>query len=126
MEPKKLGIWMDYVDAHVMEFASGASKTKTVSSDFTFGPRELSLDEGENRMHHKEQHLQAEFYKKLGEVILNYEEVILFGPTNAKIELLNILRANHLFRKIKIYIEQTGKMTENQQHGFVIRHFSKN
>jgi len=123
MEPKKLGIWMDYVDAHLMEFASGASKTKALSSDFTFGPREQSS--GENRMLDKEKHLQAEYYKKLGEVILNYEEVILFGPTNAKIELLNILRANHLFREIKIYIQQTEKMTENQQHGFVIRHFSK-
>lgn len=115
---------MDYVDAHLMEFASGASKT--MSPDFTFGPKEQGLDKGENQVRSKEQRLQAEYYKKLGDVILNYEEVILFGPTNAKVELLNILRTNHLFRKIKIYIEQTDKMTENQRHGFVIRHFSKN
>jgi hypothetical protein len=126
MEPKKLGIWMDYVDAHLMEFVSGASKTKTRSSDFTFAPRKLSGVESANQVRNKEQHHQAEYYKKLGEEILNYEEVILFGPTNAKVELLNILRSNHLFREIKIYIEQTDKMTENQQHGFVIRHFSKN
>ena len=126
MGSKKLGIWMDYVDAHLMEFAAGATKTKTMSSDFTFRPKELSTGEGENQVTNKEQHLQAEYYKKLGEVILNYQEVILFGPTNATIELLNILRANHLYREIKIYIEQTEKMTVNQQHGFVIRHFSKN
>lgn len=116
---------MDHANANLMEFASGASKTKTLSSDFTFQDREHSLSRSENQMHHKEQHKQAEYYNKLGEVIRNYEEVILFGPTDAKVELFNILRANHLFRKIKIDIEQTDKMTENQQHGFVIRHFSK-
>ena len=116
---------MDYVDAHLMEFASGASRTKTMSSDFVFEPRDVSLGEGESHLQKNERHVQAEYYKRLGEVILDYEEVILFGPTNAKVELLNILRTNHLFREIKIYIEQTDRMTENQQHGFVIRHFSK-
>ena len=117
---------MDYSDAHLMEFASGASKTKTRSSDFAFGPRELGSSASEAHLHNKERQWQTEYYKKLEEVIINYDEVILFGPTNAKVELLNILRANHLYREIKIYLEQTDKMTENQQHGFVIRYFSKN
>ena len=66
-----------------------------------------------------------EFYKKLGEVIRKYEEVILFGPTNAKVELYNLLKADHLFSKVKIEVQQTDKMTENQQHAFVKHHFSK-
>jgi len=42
-----------------------------------------------------------------------------------KVELLNTLRADHLFAKIKIEVKQTGKLTENQQHAFVREYFSK-
>ncbi|MEI9909275.1 MAG: hypothetical protein WDO71_06225 [Bacteroidota bacterium] len=75
-------------------------------------------------MHNKEQHQQSEYYRKLGEVIRNYEAVILFGPTSAKAELLNLLKADNRFTKIKIEIRQTDKMTENQQYAFVREYFS--
>jgi hypothetical protein len=77
-------------------------------------------------MHNKEQHQQSEYYKKIGEIIKDYKEVILFGPTEAKTELFNILKADHLFENIKIEIKQTDKMTENQQHAFVKNHFNNN
>ena len=57
--------------------------------------------------------------------VKNYDEVILFGPTDAKVELFNILKADQHFDKIKIDIKQADKMTENQQHAFVKDHFSK-
>ena len=76
-------------------------------------------------MHNKEQHQQSDYYKQLGEIIKNYTEVILFGPTDAKVELFNILKADHHFAKIKIEFQQADKMTENQQHAFVKEYFSK-
>jgi hypothetical protein len=50
--------------------------------------------------------------------------VILFGPTDAKVELLNILRQDHHFANIKIETQQTDKMTEFQQHAFIKEYFS--
>ena len=76
-------------------------------------------------MDHKEQHEEAAYYKKLGEIMQKYDNIILFGPTNAKTELFNILRADHHFETIKIEVMQTDKMTENQQHSFVREYFSK-
>jgi hypothetical protein len=121
---KKLGIWMDHSSAHLMEFTTDPIETKTIESKFTQEVKELSLEKGENRMHNKEQHQQAEYYKKLGGIISNYKEVLLFGPTDAKVELFNGLRAGHNFEKIKIEIKQADKMTENQQHAFVKDYFS--
>jgi stalled ribosome rescue protein Dom34 len=123
MDIKRLGIWMDHENAHVIEFSS--DQTKTVSSDFNHEDRAHSLNRSEIQMHNKEQHQHAAYYGRLGDIILNYQEIILFGPTDAKKELLNFLRANHLFEKIKIDVAQTDKMTENQQHTFVKNHFSK-
>jgi len=121
---KKLGIWMDHSKAHVMEFTDPI-KTTLLSSDFTHQDKENTLGRSENQMHNKEQHLHLEYYKKLGEIIRKYEEVVLFGPTDAKVELFNMLRADHHFSNVKIEVQQTDKMTENQQHAFVKRYFSK-
>ena len=123
---KRLGIWMDHSSAHLMEFTNFAFKTKTIESNFKHEEKEHSLSKSENLMHNKEQHRQSEYYKKLKETIKNYEDVILFGPTDAKVELFNVLRKDHLFAKIKIEIKQADKMTENQQHAFVREHFSSN
>ena len=122
---KKLGIWMDHANAHVMEFTHDPIETKTITSKFTHEVKEHSLSLNENLMHNKEQHQQKDYYKKLGETIRNYGEVVLFGPTDAKVELFNILKKDHLFSNVKIEIKQTDKMTENQQHAFVKDHFSK-
>src|SRR5450432_4179120 len=121
---KKLGIWMDHSSAHIMEFTTDPIESTTISSDFTHEDKENSLGRSENQMHKREQHQQAEYYKKLGDVIRHYEEVILFGPTAAKVELFNLLKTDHLFAKINIEVQKTDKMTENQQHAFVKQHFS--
>ena len=122
---KNLGIWMDHSSAHLMEFTTDPIETKTIESKFTHLAKEESLKKGEYLMHNKEQHQQSEYYKKLGDIIKNYEGVILFGPTEAKVELFNILKTDHHFKKIKIEVKQADKMTENQQHAFVREHFSK-
>jgi DNA-binding LytR/AlgR family response regulator len=122
---KKLGIWMDHSSAHLMEFTNDPIDTKTINSEFTHQVREQTLKKSESLMDHKEQHEEAAYYKKLGEIMQKYDDIILFGPTNAKTELFNILRADHHFETIKIEVMQTDKMTENQQHSFVREYFSK-
>jgi stalled ribosome rescue protein Dom34 len=116
---------MDHSTAHLMEFTVDPIETKVIESKFTHQQKEHSLGKSENLMHNKEQHEQSDYYKKLGEVIRNYTDVILFGPTEAKSELLNVLRADHSFGKIKIETKQADKMTENQQHAFVKKYFSE-
>ena len=123
---KKIGIWMDHKCAHLMEFTADTIETNMIESKFTHDAKGESLDKSENIMHNKEQHQRSEYYKMLGEKIRRYESVLLFGPTEAKTELFNILKADHLFAKIKIDIRQTDKMTEKQEHAFVRNFFSPN
>lgn len=122
---KNVGIFMDHSNAHIMEFTTDPVVTRIIESKFTHQAKEQSMGKSENIMHNKEQHQQSEYYRELGEIVKNYEGVLLFGPTSAKTELFNILKADHLFEKIKIDIKQTDKLTENQQHAFVKEHFSK-
>jgi hypothetical protein len=122
---KNLGIWMDHQNAHIMEFTTDPIATTTVESKFTHQEKEQTLGRSENLMHNKEQHEEGDYYKELGEIIRNYNNVVLFGPTDAKIELLNVLRKNHRFADIVIEVKSADKMTENQQHAFVKEYFSK-
>ena len=125
MKTKQMGICMDHATANLMELTSGDMETKTINSKFTHEQKEDTLHKGEKVMHHKEQHVQLAYYKEIAAVIKNYEEVLLFGPTNAKSELLNLLKADHHFDKINIETKQADKMTENQQHAFVKEYFFK-
>ncbi len=123
---KQLGIWMDHAVAHLIEFNTNDNETKTIESDIIEGANDNGMSKGEKTMHNKEQNNQSDHYKKIAEVIKSYDEVILFGPTDAKSELLNILKLDHHFDKIKIETKQVDKMSENQEHAFVKEYFSKN
>ncbi|WP_295792283.1 hypothetical protein [Mucilaginibacter sp.] len=120
-----LGIWMDHQTAHLMEFTTDPIQTTTIDSKFTHEEKEQTLGRSENLMHNKEQHEQADYYRELGEHIRHYDHVLLFGPTDAKVELLNSLRKDHRFADIVIEVEQADKMTANQQHAYVKAYFSK-
>jgi len=84
-----------------------------------------ALSKSENLMHNKEQQQLSSYYKKLVEVIKDYGEVVLFGPTNAKVELLAVLSKVEGFGKMKIEVKNTDAMTENQKIAFVKDYFSK-
>jgi len=121
---KKIGIWMDHSNAVLIEYTSDPADTKTIESTLTHRGNEGSGSSSENLKHNKEQNQQAHYYKNLGEIIKGYGRVVLFGPTEAKTELLNALSSDHHFDSIKIETRQTDKMTENQQHAFVREYFT--
>lgn len=120
---KHLGIWMDHASANLMDISSGSIVTTTIESDFTPLERKDKLNKGEYMMHNVEKQNNHAYYEKLGEVIKNYDKVVVFGPTHAKDELANVLKADHHFDKVKIEVMDADKMTENQQHSFVKNYF---
>jgi hypothetical protein len=123
---RKLGIFLDHAKANIIELENESGESRTIELDFSHAEKEHSLSKSEHLMHNKEYHKQTKFFKKLEEVIRNYDEVLLFGPTDAKVELYNLLKEDHLFAKIKIEYENSDKLTDNQQHAFIRDYFQKN
>lgn len=120
---RHLGIWMDHASAHIMDGSGEATEMHTGVSKFSHEVHEQSLSKGEHLAHNKEQHQQLEYYNQLGEIIKNYDRVLLFGPTDAKKELHNVLKNDHHFDNVTIDIASADKMTENQERAFVKAHF---
>jgi stalled ribosome rescue protein Dom34 len=122
---KKLGIWMDHSIAYLMEFTSSAFEIKTIESKFTKQKKAQTVSKSGSLMHNKEQQKLSSYYKKISEIIKDYKKVILFGPTNAKVELFDILSEDDRFIKIKFEIQNTDKMTKEQKNAFVMDMFFK-
>ncbi|MDI5897536.1 hypothetical protein [Flavobacterium yafengii] len=122
---KKLGVWMDHSMAHLMEFTSKHFEIETIESKLSNQEKITRLAKSENSSFSKEKKQLLDYYKKIGEAIKNYKRVILFGPTDAKIELFDLLSEDTRFLKIKFEIKNTDKMTKNQQHTFVKEYFSR-
>ena len=121
---KKLGIWMDHSNAHLIEPSPETAPANLITTASVADQEEDGGYRGEKTLHHKEENELSVYYKSISEAILHYDQVILFGPTDAKIELYNLLKADHHFDKIKITTQQADKMTGPQQHAFVKDYFS--
>jgi hypothetical protein len=120
---KRLGICMNHSIAYLMELKNETIVTNTVVSELSDHSKEFNFNKGEKLIHKKEQHLQLSYYNKLGNIIKKYQEVVLFGPTEAKNELLNLIQADHLFEGIKIEVRNSDKMTVSQMQTFVSEYF---
>ena len=123
---KYLGIWMDHSSAHLIESDNGISETKEITSSFNHKMKEETLEKSEKEMHHKENNDQLAFYKEIGKAILNHSTVLLFGPTEAKTELFNLLQKDHHFDKINIDVKPADKMSKNEQKAFVQKYYLNN
>lgn len=110
---------MDHFAANILEYTDAAKIVKIIKSGFNKDQKEKILQSGESLLYHKEQNLQKEFYAKLRAELLNYESVLLFGATNAKTELLNILQIDAKFLNVEFTLKNTDKLTDKEQVNFV-------
>jgi len=120
---KQLGIWMDHSIAHLMKLTNGIIVTNTIESQPEILKDQQIVLKDESHSLNKEQGQLSSYFSKLGDLILENDEVLLFGPTEAKSELMNVLKENHLFDEIKIEVKPADKMTEIQRNIFVKEYF---
>ena len=118
---KYLGIWMDHSNADLIDFQSNKNN-HSISSEFTFSMKEEALNRSESLMHNKEQQKHETYFRKIGEEIRKYDDVLIFGPTNAKRELHNFLNKDLHFKDINFEIESSDKMSDNEKDAFVRNH----
>lgn len=120
---RKLGIWMDHATANLINLNSKKSK-HSIASKFNFDTKEEALNKSESLMHNKRQQMHEAYYKEIADEILKYDYVLLFGPTNAKLELHNYLNKDLHFKNISIDIQSADKMSGNEKEAFVKEYFN--
>ncbi len=121
---KKLGVWLDHTIAHIIVLNNNSITSNTIESLSLQGEKQ-NFGKDESLKHNTEQDQLSDYFNRLSAVIKDYQEVLLFGPTNAKTELFNLLKQDSHFNSVKIEIETSDNLTENQMHAFVKEHFEK-
>jgi hypothetical protein len=111
---KKLGIYIDQSSANLIELTVAILEKKTADSFEDIHP-----EEDENRIEFKDSNLQNYYFKKLSEYILYYNEVLLFGTSNAINKLFDMISYDNRFYNINIAIKPTHSMTSKEQNDFV-------
>ena len=114
---------MDHSVAVLLDFTDDTIVKRNIESEIIIPDGEFTLTLNENSLQNKQQQRNLNYYKKVGDAIRNYNEVLLFGPTDAKNELFNLIKNDNHFEDIKIKVKNADKMTENQMNAFVRVHF---
>lgn len=120
---KQLGIWMDHSVANLIELSNDKMARRTVKLIPAFPGSVENLRLNESLINNKENDHLTDFYQKISDIIKKFDEVLLYGPTQAKTELFNQLKKNIHFDRIKIDVQPAENMTENQQEAFVKKYF---
>lgn len=135
MDRRKIALWLDRSRARFITPDPETHEIKTILSDYDPRPREegeeadgtfwgIYASSNEDRKHHKLQAQLDDYYKVLEELLQEYDEILLFGPSTAKSELKNRLEADRHFANKIIHTANAGEMTEHQLMAFVRNHFS--
>lgn len=113
---------MDHSAAHLIAFSIDKKDIHTISRD-DFDGKMDAKEHGEKHANSKKRNLQEAFYKRVWSIAKDYREVVIFGPTDAKAEFFNQIRANHANDSVKISIRSADKMSHDDMHHFVYKYF---
>jgi UDP-N-acetylmuramate-alanine ligase len=114
------GLWIDHSHAFLMKANNEDVLTcEQINSDVEprhhggVNAEHLSItnqNKDEERRHNQMHH----FCKTLMERLKDADEIVVFGPGNAKLEFKNALEKNHALSGKLTTVETTDKLTENQ------------
>lgn len=120
---KRIGIWMDYTSAQIYENATGEFLLTSMESNFYQPVKKKGKVISESLIHNEENQTDQAFYNDLMELVKGYDEALLFGPTQAKTALFDLIKANPECDNLYIQTLEADKMTTPQMKAFVKKHF---
>lgn len=135
-DTKKIALWLDHAKAHFITLRE--NEIETVESprishyredgqsnnETQFAPHHFSNNE--SREHNTKNNEDAAYFSNLEKKLAAYDNILLFGPTNAKDQLHNLLKGNKSFSSKKIAVMSSDKLSDNQMIEFAKRYFGTN
>lgn len=138
---KKLAVWMDHSEAHYFEYEGGTStfigkidspyqrikREEGESNDSTRFSAELNYtSNNENKKNSIAKNERSNYYKEIEKTLNAYDEILLFGPTNAKEQLFNYLSGKKHYASKSIHLSNSDKLSDNQKLAEVRKFYGDN
>lgn len=119
IQVNKIGVYLDYTHAHMLELTIDSHRSKTIESNFSSHDIKEALSKGENHMHNKENKFYAIYFRNIMDYIIHYNEILIFGPTHAKDELFNMIKQDYLFSNKIIDVSSSDQLDSKEQYLFI-------
>jgi hypothetical protein len=117
LHKNEIGVCVDESVAYLLEEKNDENLITIIRAD------EIGEEKGTLRQKRRQKKLA--FYRKVFELIQDFDKVSLFGSAAAKNEIIKQIRANKL-RNIQIQHDTPGaEITENQKIDFISRYFAR-
>ncbi|MDC6365944.1 MULTISPECIES: hypothetical protein [Flavobacteriaceae] len=132
---KQIGIWLDKQEALILVLENGEERFFTIPSELDFynpkggsrsktrwGPQDVVQD---SKYMEAEKHQLKRYFAKIVKTLEDIDELVIFGPAEAREKFTKELEQNHLNVASKIKVNQkTDSMTQNQFKALVKRSFN--
>lgn len=116
------GIWMDSEKAVLVKNHDSQNVTEFSVAD-TFKHEKQHGNSSENAGNNSEQTTKTKFFKEIDKALENTEELWITGPGNIQEELKSYLHDTAQFKNLKITLDSSQQMNENQVLETVKSHF---
>jgi hypothetical protein len=110
---------MDFSIAYLMEYTNNQVLTVTIESDGYLLTEMQKSPTDNNLLKLPDQEKLSSYYRKISDYIIDYEEVILLGPTSSKNELFSILLLDPLFDRINMSVKDAVRMNDSERESFI-------
>jgi len=135
-QERKVGLWLDHEQVVIVTLTGKTVKTEKLMSGverhtrLAGGSRAATVyaaqDVASESSHHRRFENQlAAYYRRLIGRLKDADELFVFGPAEAKIELKKALEIQKSFRGKIVAVEPADKMTERQIVAKVRQRFSR-
>ncbi len=132
---KKIGIWLDFKEANIIELNKDETKLETIFSEIELvhpkgGARSKTpygpMDKISERTFLERRKMQEKaYYRKLIAAVQDADDLFIFGPAEAKDGLLKAIKSSSNFHPNLKGVERADSMTENQKVAAVRAFFER-
>ena len=117
---KHAGIWMDNRTAYII---TSPNEDGTYTIQGKVKSDEYHGDKGEHALNNADRAHSRKYHKELAQQLLNFDEILIFGPGKSQEEFRNFLNEDNHFADKKITLDSANHGTDHQMVARVVDFF---
>lgn len=122
LHKNEIGVCVDKDIAYLLEEKNDENLITIIKAD---DPGDSEPAKHTDGLRPKKRPRKNDFYRKVFEMIRDFDKVSLFGPASAKKEIIRLLAANQVSKIAIEESEDEEEVTENQKIDFINRYFDE-
>lgn len=118
----QLGVWMDPSIAYIIEFTANPFTIQNIIAEFPLEQKEEQKHLNHECLTTLKKYILLRSYYKIGQALLGFKKITLFGPTCQKLDFFDFLSENEPFLKLRIEIKDAATWSGIEHYNRIKEH----